>query len=152
MIWSSRFTSVLTKVLLWFVQNVLPINYLRRYEFCKSDLVDNIIGRSGFLYDMNIMIYSGWPPFAPLFCRGPLFVPFSPIQKIKKRAPTRISEEKMTKISVYVFFSYFSSTERNICLSFTKVSLYFQVFYVFNRQNLTYQESYPESVSYNWKP
>ena len=87
--------------------------------------------------------------FCTLYLQGPFFCTVFARPKKQKRH-SQISEEKMTKISDYVFFSFgslFLQKRKNLL-----IFLHFQILYVFNTQNPTSQEFYWKSVSYNRNP
>ena len=96
-----------------------------------------------------LFIAYGRALFEPLFCRGPFLHCFCPSEKAKS-AHSRISAEKMKKISDYVFFILVIFLQRRE--TFAYFCLYFQIFYVFNKLNPTYQQFNQKSVSYIWNP
>ena len=80
------------------------------------------------------------PFLAPIFCRAPFCTVSAPPNKQKKG---RL--RKVTKISDYVFFIlviFLQKTE-----IFAYFCFFFQIFYVFDKQNSTYLEFYQNSVS-----
>ena len=77
--------------------------------------VDFVIFDSLFTRSDN-MKYSGGPLFAPLVLQGLFLHGFCSSEKAKKEH-SRISEEKLTKISDFyvLYMGHFSTKERNIC-------------------------------------
>ena len=75
-----------------------------------------------------------------LFC-GPFFARALFLHDFRrflgaKKGHSRISEEKMTKISDFVFFIWVIFRQKRELFAY--FSFYFQIFYVFNKRNLTY--------------
>ena len=78
---------------------------------------------------------------------GPLFCTVLLVRKSKKKGHSRIPEEKMTKISDYVFvISIIFQQERE---RLPYYCLYFQIFYVFDKQNPADLDFFRYSVCYN---